>query len=178
MDQDQGTEKTDKKGNDMSGADEDKTKCVIKVIDSRRPVVVKQLTYKFDNIEKMTCEDLKLKIAQDLNRASTYFVMYQSRRLEPSDKLTVGIPILLIIKSDFQFQIFIRMLDDKSKLMEVSPTDTILDIKKRIEEFSRIPVEKQRLTYESRGLQNENTLESYGIDDLATLVLLISINGS
>lgn len=157
----------------------DDSLCLVKVIDSRRPLIIKQLTYKFDDITQMTCEDMKQKVLQDLDWSTTaYFVMYQSRRLEPSDKLVKGIPILLLIRSDFQFQIFIKMLDDKSKVMEVSPKDTILDIKKRIEDFSKIPVEKQRLMYQSKCLMNDDTLEFYGINELCTLLLLLSISGS
>jgi hypothetical protein len=76
-----------------------------------------------------------------------------------------------------KFQIFIKAIDNKTIVLNISAFDTILDIKKIIFKRERIPVLEQRLLFGSKQLENEQLLSFYNVNNEATLTLLLRLQG-
>jgi hypothetical protein len=74
-------------------------------------------------------------------------------------------------------QIIVKGLDGRSITLDVEASDTIADIKTKINEKKRIPVDAQRLVYAGKQLENEKTLESYHTINLATFHLSLPLGG-
>ena len=75
-------------------------------------------------------------------------------------------------------QIFIRDLTGKCRTMEIKPEFTVDDIKKGITDMIGIPVEKQRLVFKGRELQEGGkTCGAYGIKKEDTLHLVLRLPG-
>ncbi|XP_066455600.1 polyubiquitin-B isoform X2 [Eleutherodactylus coqui] len=72
-----------------------------------------------------------------------------------------------------RFYISINMEIPKKKTMtlEVLTSDTIKDVKAKIQDKEGIPADQQRLKFNDRELDNEHTLNHYNIQDKATLYL-------
>lgn len=69
-------------------------------------------------------------------------------------------------------QVFIKTLTGKSITLDVSDTDTMLSVKKKIHEKDGIAVEKQRLVFAGKELTDEDTFLSAGIQKDSTIHLI------
>ena len=74
-------------------------------------------------------------------------------------------------------QIFVKTLTDRTITLEAEPSDTIEDVKAKIEVKLGIPPREQRLMYGGRQLEEVRTLSSYNIWDESTLHLLLRLKG-
>ena len=72
-------------------------------------------------------------------------------------------------------QIFIRNIDGKSLLLDVDERDTIYNVKVKLFDKYRIPVEYQRLSHSSKELNDEFTIFEYKIKIHDTLHLLFRL---
>ena len=72
-------------------------------------------------------------------------------------------------------QIFTRNIDGKSLLLDVDERDTVYNVKVKLFDKYRIPVEYQRLSYSSKELIDELTLLEYKIKMHDTLHLLFRL---
>lgn len=78
-------------------------------------------------------------------------------------------------------QIFVKTLSGKHITIEIEPTDTILQVKEKIFEKEGIPVDKQKLTFAGKTLDdNSNTLQDYSIqkDSTLSLALVLTTGGT
>ncbi|XP_071950166.1 uncharacterized protein [Antedon mediterranea] len=75
------------------------------------------------------------------------------------------------------FQIFVKELQGISTPFDVYSETTVLELKYKINSDLNIPIKQQRLTYESKPLINENTMEFYGIRKHSTVHLLLRLRG-
>ena len=66
-------------------------------------------------------------------------------------------------------QIFIRTLSGRTLHLDVEPSDTIREVKEKLEDRTGIPVDAQRLIFAGRSLEDERTLADYGISRESTL---------
>lgn len=73
-------------------------------------------------------------------------------------------------------QIFVRVLGEKTIALMVKPSDTILRVKKRIEDKESIPSNRQRLIYAGKQFENERTLSDYNVQRDSTLHLLLRLD--
>lgn len=68
-------------------------------------------------------------------------------------------------------QIFVKTPTGKTITLEVEPSDTIENLKSKIEDKTRIPAEHQRLDLCGKRLLDGHTLEDYNIQNEATLFM-------
>uniref|UniRef100_A0A8B9VS06 2'-5'-oligoadenylate synthetase like n=1 Tax=Anas zonorhyncha TaxID=75864 RepID=A0A8B9VS06_9AVES len=85
---------------------------------------------------------------------------------------------LVLLRTEPQeMEIFVKDIKNQTMTYSVRPTDTVLQLKKKINSRQGIPVEQQRLTYDSRNLEDQRTLQHYNVQPKSTIYLLLRLRG-
>lgn len=136
-----------------------------------------------------TIKDIKSKINDELKINNVnYHLCFSGKVLDDSlNLLDYDIESHSIINVIFNMngggtdgptkQIFIKTLQGKTLTLDVSDTDSIASIKNKIFEKEGIPVEQQRLVFNGKQLEDNQTIADYNIEENSNIHLVLRLRG-
>ncbi|KAG8012039.1 Polyubiquitin-C [Nibea albiflora] len=91
--------------------------------------------------------------------------------------LQSGSQVSLLITQPKTFQVFLSNLQGQKSTYDIKPDETVMNFKRRVEHREGVPVNQQRLLFQSKDLQ-EGKLSDYGVKELSTINMTGRLRGA
>lgn len=85
--------------------------------------------------------------------------------------------VMLLIKKEERMQIFLLNEKGKTTTYDVLPTESVREFKKKVQRQEGVTPDQQRLTFESKQLEDGRLLSDYNIRSQSTIQLLLRLRG-